>query len=343
MRADRLVSILLLLEVHRTLTARELARRLEVSERTIHRDMEALGAAGIPVLAERGSGGGWRLLEEYRTNLTGLNQAEIQALFLTSPPRLLADLGLDKAADAALIKLLAALPAIARRGAEHASQRIHVDTGGWRQSEESVPLLPTLQAAIWQERKLRLAYERGDGASVERLVDPLGLVAKGSLWYLIAAVEGDIRTYRVSRMRGAELTDEPCTRPPNFDLAAYWAESSAQFKANLPRYPAVLRVDPAILPRMRSEGRYARIEREGPPDAEGRVRLEMLFEEEHSACEYVLSYATLIEVVEPPALRELVVRAAEGVVAMYTRARQRAILVGSGSPVATEIERPDND
>jgi predicted DNA-binding transcriptional regulator YafY len=318
MRADRLVSILLLLEVHRTLTARELARRLEVSERTIHRDMEALGAAGIPVVAQRGTGGGWRLLEEYRTNLTGLNQAEIQALFLAMPPRLLADLGLDKAADAALIKLLAALPSMARRGAEHAAQRIYVDTGGWRQAEERVPLLPTLQAAIWQERRLRLAYERADGASVERLVDPLGLVAKGSLWYLIAAVDGEIRTYRVSRMGGAE-TDEPCARPPGFDLAAYWAQSSAQFRASLPRYPAVLRVDPAILPRMRSEGRYARIEREEVPDAEGWVRLEMLFEEEHSACEYVLSYGTRMEVLAPPALRELVVRAAEEVVALYAR------------------------
>jgi predicted DNA-binding transcriptional regulator YafY len=324
MRADRLLSILLLLQVNQTMTARELAARLEVSERTIHRDMEALGAAGIPLVAERGSGGGWRLLEEYRTNLTGLNQAEAQALFLAAPPRLLADLGLEKAADAALIKLLAALPSIARRGAEHAAQRIHVDTGGWRQSEEAVPLLPVLQAAIWQERRLRLSYQRVDGASVERLVDPLGLVAKGSLWYLIAAVAGEIRTYRVSRMRDAELTDEPCTRPADFDLAAYWEQSSAQFRANLPRYPAVLRVDPAILPRMRSEGRYARIEHEAPPDAEGWVRLGMLFEEEHSAGEYVLSYGSQMEVLDPPALRELVVREAQAIVAFYARREESA-------------------
>jgi predicted DNA-binding transcriptional regulator YafY len=122
-------------------------------------------------------------------------------------------------------------------------------------------------------------------------------------------------------MRGAELTDEPCSRPADFDLAAYWAQSSAQFQANLPRYPAVLRVDPAILPRMRSEGRYARIEHEAPPDDQGWVRLEMLFEEQHSACEYVLSYATRIEVLEPAALRELVIRAAEGIAAMYALAK----------------------
>src|SRR5690348_7589110 len=159
MRADRLLSILLLLQVHRRITAGELARRLEVSERTIHRDMQALGMAGIPVTAERGTGGGWRLLAEYRTNLTGLNEAEIQALFLTRPPRVLADLGLDKAAEAGLIKLLAAMPSVSRRGAEDVRQRIHVDVSGWSQSAESVPLLPVLQDAVWQERRLRMSYE----------------------------------------------------------------------------------------------------------------------------------------------------------------------------------------
>src|ERR1051325_4713574 len=127
MRADRLLSIMLLLQVHRRLTARELANRLEVSERTIHRDMDALSGAGIPVFAERGSGGGWALMEEYRTNLTGLNKEEIQALFVMNSPRLLADLGLSKASDAAHIKLRAALPSMSRGDAEYARQRIHID------------------------------------------------------------------------------------------------------------------------------------------------------------------------------------------------------------------------
>jgi predicted DNA-binding transcriptional regulator YafY len=180
-----------------------------------------------------------------------------------------------------------------------------------------VSLLPVLQAAVWQERKLQLVYERGDGATVERLVDPLGLVAKGSLWYLIAGVDSDLRTYRVSRVQGATITEEPCVRPEGFDLAAYWEQSSAQFKARLPRYPAVLRVDPAILPRMRAEGRYAHIEREEPPDDDGWVRLQMRFEGQHNACEYVLSYGTQIEVLDPPELRELVICAAEAIVAFY--------------------------
>jgi predicted DNA-binding transcriptional regulator YafY len=212
MRADRLLSILLLLQAHQRMTARDLAQRLEVSERTILRDMSALGSAGIPVRAERGVGGGWMLLDSYRTTLTGLKEVEIQALFLTRPQRLLADLGLDKAAEVGLLKLLAALPSASRRGAQDISQRIHVDVGGWRRAEEATPQLPILQEAVWQERRLRMVYQRGDESVVERVVDPLGLVAKGSVWYLVAGVEGEPRSYRVSRVQQASQLEEPCRR-----------------------------------------------------------------------------------------------------------------------------------
>ena len=235
MRADRLLSILLLLQTHRRMTARELATRLEVSERTVYRDMDALSAAGVPVSAERGRGGGCLLLDGYRTNLTGLNDAEIQTLFLT-PPRLLADLGLRRAGEAALIKLLAALPPTSRRDAEYIRQRIHVDAAGWNRPQEVVPCLAALQEAVWQERKVRLTYQRHGSDPAERLVDPLGLVAKGSMWYLVGAVEGTERVYRVARIQAVTVTDEPCRRPEGFDLAAFWAQSSADFVANLPQY-----------------------------------------------------------------------------------------------------------
>jgi predicted DNA-binding transcriptional regulator YafY len=322
MRADRLLSIMLLLQVHRRITSRELARRLEVSERTIHRDMDALGAAGIPLYAERGAGGGWALSEAYQTNLTGLNEAEIQALFVSVPPQLLADLGLHQAADAALIKLLAALPAISRRDAEFARQRIHVDGAGWLRAREAVPFLATLQEALWQDRKLRMSYQRADDSSVERVVDPLGLVAKSSVWYLVAAVDGAVRTYRVARVRAAEVLDQACERPKEFDLAAHWEQSSVEFRANLPRYPATLRADPAALPALRTPGRYARVEHVGEPEADGWLRVAMLFEEEHNACEYVLSFGPRLEVLEPPALRELVSCEAQATAALYTRSSQ---------------------
>jgi predicted DNA-binding transcriptional regulator YafY len=317
MRADRLLSILLLLQVHRRQTARELAQRLEVSERTIHRDMEALSAAGFPVFAERGSGGGWMLVEGYKTNLTGLNKDEIQALFLTKPLRLLADLGLDKASDAAMLKLSAALPSAHRDNAEHARQRIHIDITGWNRSNEAVRLLPVLQQAVWQERKLRFIYERSGCDPVERLADPLGLVAKGSVWYLVAVVDGDIRSYRVSRVLDAELIDESSVRPRGFDLAEYWEQSAVNFKAQLPRYQATMRAHPDVYPRMSFAGRFARIERSEQPDSDGWITVAMRFDVEEMAIEYALSFGSKMEVIEPDSLREKVIDAAKGVIAFY--------------------------
>lgn len=318
MRADRLLSILLLLQVHRRQTARELAQRLEVSERTIHRDMEALSGAGFPVFAERGTGGGWMLVEGYRTNLTGLNKDEIQALFLTKPLRLLADLGLEKASDAALLKLSAALPSAHRDNAEHARQRIHVDVSGWNRSSESIEFLPALQEAVWRERQLKLTYQRGGGCDpVERVIDPLGLVAKGSVWYLVAGVDGEVRSYRVSRVLEIQVTDQPCVRPKRFDLAEYWEQSTASFKANLPQYQATVRVAPETFPMMRFAGRFARIGQADPPDADGWIRVAIRFDVEEMAIEWVLSFGSKMEVVEPETLREKVIAAAQDVISFY--------------------------
>ena len=317
MRADRLLSILLLLQVHRRMTARELAKRLEVSERTIHRDMEALSCAGVPVFAERGSGGGWELMEEYRTNLTGLNRNEVKALFLIKPSRLLADLGMEKASDAALIKLLAAVPSAHRIDAEYASQRIHIDPTGWSRSEESIAFLPALQQAVWQEHKLYITYNRGDCPASERLVEPLGLVAKGSVWYLVAGVEGEIRSYRVSRVEEIRLTEDRFTRPEGFDLAAYWEQSTLKFKSSLPRFSTTVRVSPAVFPRLGFAGRFARVERVGPPDTDGWVTARLRFDVEEMAVEYVLSFGPQIEVLEPDSLRDKVIKMAESVITFY--------------------------
>lgn len=320
MRADRLLSIMLLLQINRRMTARELAGRMEVSERTIHRDMEALSQAGVPVVAERGIGGGWSLVDGYRTNLTGLNEAEIQALFVAGPSRLLADLHLEKASDAALIKLTASLPSASRRDAEYARQRIHIDVSGWGRTEETFPCLHTIQEAVWRERKLRMTYGRGiDDHSVERTVDPLGLVAKGSVWYLVAGVEGQVRSYRVSRVREAALTDDACVRPPDFDLSAVWEQSSKEFKDSFPRYYATMRAHPEAVPRMQFAGRFARVEHVGERDAEGWAEVSMRFQFEREACEFALSFGTQVEIIEPEELRDKVVRMAESVIEFYAR------------------------
>lgn len=321
MRADRLLSILLLLQVNRRITARELSKRLEVSERTIHRDMDALGAAGVPVTADRGNGGGWGLMEAYRTNLTGLNHSEIQALFLTKPAHVLADLGLNQASEGALIKLLAALPAMSRRDAEYARQRILVDAAGWRNSPEDISALAVLQEAIWQERRVRFVYDRGGCEPSERIADPLGLVAKGVVWYLVGTVEGAPRTYRVSRIREARVLEEPCQRPPAFDLAAYWKQSASEFQAALPRFYATLRLAPSVFPWMRYPGRGSRVERTEGPDSLGRTVVYMRFDAEEEACQFACSFGGQVEVLEPESLRQKVIEAAESALALYRGAK----------------------
>lgn len=308
MRADRLLSIVLLLQAHHQMTSRDLATRLEVSERTIHRDMEALSGAGIPVTAARGLGGGWSLLGDYRTSLTGLTESEMQTLFLSTPAKLLADLKLDKAADGALLKLLASVPVTLRKSAERARERIHVDVAGWSRREEAVPFLPVLQEAIWLERRLSFTYERGvECEQVERSIDPFGLVAKGSVWYLVGSVGGRVLTYRVSRISRADVLNEHATIPDDFNLADYWKHSSSLFKTTAPKYVATFWASPDIVPRLPFAGRFARVTEIEESDSRGWRKVLIGFDVEEMACEYAVSFGPSLEVIEPQTLREKVV------------------------------------
>jgi predicted DNA-binding transcriptional regulator YafY len=323
MRADRLLSIVLLLQAHHQMTSRDLASRLEVSERTIHRDMEALSGAGIPVVAARGLGGGWSLLGEYRTTLTGLTEAEIQSLFVTKPTKLLADLHLEKAADGAHLKLLASLPSAFRQGAERARQRIHIDVSGWSKREEAVPFLPVLQEALWLERKLSIKYERGGNFEpVERLLSPLGLVAKGSVWYLVASVDASVdksvRSYRVSRIADAEILNEPAMIPADFNLAGYWEQSASTFKSTVPNYLATFWVSPAVILRLPFAGRFARVNETEETDARGWRKVHVGFDVEEMACEYAVSFGPNLEVIEPTELRDKVVAMTRATLEFYT-------------------------
>jgi predicted DNA-binding transcriptional regulator YafY len=309
MRAGRLLSILLLLQLHRRITARELARRLEVSERTILRDMDALSGSGVPVFAERGAGGGWSLTDGYQMKIIGLNASEIQALFLPHPSQLMADLGLDRPSKAALLKLEAALPASSRQQADFARRRILIDTRGWRDPAESIASLPLVMDALWRERKLGFLYERDGCDPAQRVADPLGLVAKGSVWYLVAQVDGEARTYRVSRIREAACLDQPAARPADFDLGAYWQRSAAEFREHLPRYYATFLVDPGVMRWARYRG--WRLEEEVPVN--GRIRIRLRFDIEEEALQFALSFGPNLEVIEPPSLRDQVLASAEAI------------------------------
>ena len=212
---------------------------------------------------------------------------------------------------------MAALPHRQRRSAEYVRQRIHVDGSGWHAADEDVSWLSTLQEAIWEERKVALTYQRGDGEMVERTVDPLGLVAKGNVWYLIAGVDGEFRTYRVSRVQRVRIGDEPCTRPDGFDLVEHWEQTTAQFLARLPRYRMTLRIEAALVPWVRSIWRYARIEREEPADAQGWQVISVLVETEAEALAYVLGCGASAEVLEPPELRQLVIERVAQILSFY--------------------------
>src|SRR5579859_8122202 len=321
MRADRLLSILLSLQARGRLTAAELARELEVSPRTVHRDMDALSIAGVPVYAERGPRGGWVLPEGYRSGPRGLHADELRALFLATPGTVLGDLGLDRASESALTKLLLALPAADRRKLEDARQRVLVDVSGWHAAApEQMPFLAVVQDAIWRDRKLQLGYDRVDGVQVERELDPLGLVAQGPVWYLVAAAGvGEVRTYRVSRVRSATVSEEVCCVPDGFDLRSFWQASKTRLVAGLPRVTVVFRARPeaAAQFRTKSAGRWSRVESVGEVDADGWMRVQVRFELEEDACAFALSFGPRVELLEPLELRREVAAQLARAAALY--------------------------
>lgn len=244
MRADRLLSILMLLQTKGRMTAHDLAEQLEVSERTIYRDLEALSMAGVPVYTERGPGGGCALVDGYQTRLTGLTETEVQALFLLNIAGPLADLGLGRALDDAMLKLTAALPQSSREHADFVRQRFHLDTTWWYHTDEPTSCLQILQEALWRDRKLLLFYHEDDGAWSERLAEPYGLVSKAGVWYLIASCHDEKCVFRVTRIHQATLSDESFMRQQDFELASYWSDYCAHIETNRPNYATSLRLAP---------------------------------------------------------------------------------------------------
>jgi predicted DNA-binding transcriptional regulator YafY len=316
MRADRLLSILLSLQITEKMNTRELAEKLEVSERTILRDMDALSTSGVPVFSDRGASGGWRLMEGYRTNLTGLKIKEIQSLLLANATHILGDLGMRSNFDMASLKLLASLPLSVQQDAAKVRQRIHVDGAGWYQyANEPVPCLTTIQDAIWMERMLKITYLR-EGQAVVRLVNPLGIVVKSTIWYLVASVDDELRTYRVSRIQQAEITEVPFTRPGGFELVSYWEQSTLDFKANLPQYPTLIKIKPQAHSRLQKE-RFVAIQEIRSSDDEAWMTLDVNFQMLETACQSVLSYGAELEVLKPEALRNMVYEAALNLVKLY--------------------------
>lgn len=323
MRASRLLSMLILLQLRGRLTAEDLSREFEISVRTVYRDIEHLSAAGVPVYADRGPGGGFQLLEGYRTRLTGLNSPEAEAVFLAGLPGPAADLGLGGAVAAARLKLLAAMPPGIAGAAARVGDRFHLDPAGWYARAVAPPHLARIAQAVWSEHRLQIRYESWS-ATVRRTVDPLGLVMKAGVWYMVARAGAAIRTYKIAKVLALEVLEERFERPARFDLAAHWLVELRRFEASLRRGEAVLRFSGAALPlldRLGADGAAAIMA--APPDARGWRQATVPIEGVENAASLLLGFGPDVEVVRPPELRRRLAQRARQVLALYSRPRPR--------------------
>jgi len=318
MRASRLLSILMLLQLRGRMTAEALAAEFEVSVRTIYRDADQLSAAGVPIYADRGPGGGFQLLEGYRTRLTGMTPDEAEALVFAGLPATAADLGLGSEAAAAQLKFLAALPSASSEAARRVSDRFYFDPTPWhRRRRGSTAALRTLSKAVWEGRRLRLRYESWRGSSV-RIVEPLGVVLKAGEWYFVADRRGRPAIHKLGNVEAVEILDETFARPAGFDLTTAWHGAVATFESSLRRAKAVLRVRPEALSDLDRLGAdMAEPILAAKPGPDGLRQAVVDIEGVDHAAGLLLGFGDAIEVVSPPDLRAALRRKAEAVAALY--------------------------
>lgn len=334
MRASRLLSILLRLNVRGRVSAQQLADELEVSLRTIYRDIDALGAAGIPVYATRGRSGGFQLLDGYRTKLSGISPEEAEALFLAGLPGPAADLGLGSVLAATQLKLLAALPPELRERAGRVRDRFHLDAPGWLREADAPPHLVRVADAVWSQRRVAIRYERANRVVADRVLEPLGLVLKAGIWYLVASVPADgrgPRTYRVSRVRAAAVLGEAFERPDGFDLEAHWADYQREYEQRIFRATATIRLSTdgrSLLFLLGTVAARAGHQVMEQPDADGWARTTVPIESVRHAHHALLQLGADVEVLAPADLRELVAGSARALAQRYGWSSD----VGAGSP-----------
>ena len=320
MKASRLISLLLLLQTRGGMTAQELADQLEVSVRTVYRDVESLQFAGVPVYSDRGPLGGYRLVDGYRTRLTGLTGDEADALFLAGIPGPAAELGLGSVVAAAELKVLAALPAEMSSRVASLRERFHLDAPSWFHGQESVPFLSAIAAAVWEDRRLQIRYMRWKGETT-RTIDPLGLILKSGMWYLVAGAVNQVRIYRVSRILTLVELDENFVREPSFDLAGFWAQGAEDFEKTIFQDEAVLRLSAKGLAelglRVSEPATRAALESAEEPDEHGwsRVRLPIVSIDDARLELMQLGAEAIVE--EPLALREAIVDTARSIQNLY--------------------------
>ncbi|SCL14386.1 helix-turn-helix transcriptional regulator [Micromonospora inyonensis] len=345
MRASRLISLLLLLQSREAMTAAELARELEVSERTVYRDVLALSAAGVPIYADRGRTGGYRLLGGYRTRLTGLTRQEAEALFLAGLRGPAGDMGLADAVATAELKVLAALPPALRDASARTGQRFHLDVPGWFRHAAPPAWLAELAGAVWRDRVVQLRYRRGD-REVTRTVQPYGLVLKSGTWYLVGRIGTGYRTYRVDRVVDVVVGGDTFDRDERFDLGGHWREQAEVFLRQMLAERVTVRLTPAGLRALRhvAHAPFAYDEAvagAGEPDGQGRVVTRLPVESVEVAYDMLLALGPEVEVLDPPALRTRMAAAADRLAALY-RDDLRPDDGGSAPVTGDPAGRPDD-
>ena len=319
MRASRLLSILLRLQAEGRVTAAELASTLEVSERTVFRDVDQLSAAGIPVVADRGRAGGFKLTDGFRTQLTGLTASEAETVFLAGLPGPASELGLADLMAMTRLKLLAAIPEGAN--AERVAARFHLDATGWFHAPDSVAHLPLIARAVWDARQVEFRYgEAADRAPLR--VGPLGLVLKAGIWYLVAQKGSALRTYRVGRIASPVALPAPFARPKDFDLPAWWARTSREYEESSYRNTAVVRLSPrgrALVPLLGSFVAEAVKRTAGKPDRNGWVRCTLPLESSEHGVRELMRLGADVKVVSPPEVRKHLAEALRDALKHYGR------------------------
>jgi predicted DNA-binding transcriptional regulator YafY len=318
MKSSRLLSILILLQLRTRLTAEALAEQFEVSVRTIYRDIDALSAAGVPVYGDRGPGGGFQLLDGYRTRLTGLDADEAEAMLMIGLPGPAAQLGLGHAAARAKGKLLASLPDPAMAGAERIAGRFHLDPVDWYQAAEEAPFLPAMARAVLDQTRLHLNYESWT-ATRDWTVDPLGLVMKGGVWYAVVRTAAKFMTFRVSNIKNVQPTGISFDRLADFDLPQWWNEAQARFEQELRPGTATIRTSPDGAKRLARQGAYAQnaIAEASTAHAMGWLTLQLPIENEADAAHILLGLGVEVEVLEPEPLRARMADMAKSIARLY--------------------------
>jgi predicted DNA-binding transcriptional regulator YafY len=322
MRASRLVSIILLLQARGRMTAEQLADQLEVSVRTIYRDVGSLHAAGIPLYGEAGPAGGYQLVAGYRTRLTGMTAAEAEALALAGIPGPAAELGLGGVLAAAQLKLDAALPAEMRARAALVRERFHLDAPGWYYDGDSVPYLSAVADTVWKQQRIEIQYRRWRAPTdVTRRLDPYGIVLTAGKWYLVARDHHGIRTYRVNQILDLTVLAEHFERAEDFDLAAHWAAGITEFRTGLHQGDATIRLSPAGRDRAvevyNAETARAVRAAAGPPDSDGWVTAIVPIESLENAQSEFLRLGADVEILGPAELRARILAVVRGLTAIY--------------------------